>query len=682
LVLLLAVPFSRFAAAAEKVIQITYGSAAWNTDSTKLDSAVIALRDSTGNVLQIRLEETEPDSAQFTGSVSLDVQDGNSPEIYVPPPELRAEKDGKKLIELVNSGWVQRKPVIWKKNERGQAVLDIYDTRDQADAALKAYQEQERLAQELKKKKPLKPMTDADARAAVATAAHRAALENLAYKAAQHESERVRLEQLESQRAEERERVAKGTPEEQKAERAANALQVSEQAMALYNGEDYAGAEGKFKEAASLDPENKSHYYKYGITLYRNKKYNEALVVLKLAKVDASAEVERGYYMGLVYFRLAELDNAIAKFNEVAKSTDPILGPSALFYQGVIFYSQEKYEASKKAFGTVIDVSKDSRLDAQAEDYLERVDRTLAFQKMGENKFTLIGVVGVMYDSNVLLNPSNSQGTGQPTNSPDFRLATLADLQYRPVFTEHHELAPHVTANLTNSVKSVSAKADPFLYDAAVPYIYKTKFGGKDARLGLTGTYEWLFMDPNGTGTKFEEMGSYFFDLDTTIAMNSRWNSMYTLEYRNDNSMDPSSVGMDDMSANKYTLRTVQTFFTDKSKKQALMPALAYVRNAAKGELKVYNRYDIGLTYLRPVMVDMTWTLGATYYNMTFPNPSPGSEKRIDNNYALVTSLAKPVKDWLVWGVTATYIKNASTDVPSAFDKYLVLTTATFNTAF
>lgn len=665
-----------------RVMQITYGSNSWNTDSTKIDSAYIVLRDkATGKIVQIQLEETEPDSAEFSGHFSVNLGEKIQPEIYIPPKELRggSAEDYKKLHDLIRTGKLQRKPVIWKRNEKGQAVLDVYDTREQAEAALKAFHDEERLAQKIKKDKPLKHMTDSAALAAAAAAQHKAELDRLALEAAQRETERVRLEQLEKQKEAERVREAQRLSEEEKSRRRTQAVQLSEEAMALYNQDDYAGAEDKFKQASALDPENKSYYYKYGVTLYKNKKYNEATVILKLSTVEPALQNEREYFIGLTHYRLAELENALGAFSEVAKSNDPQLGPSATFYRGVILYSQEKYEPAKGSFENVIDTSKDPKLDEQADSYLDKISRAMAYQKLRENKFTLMGTVGAMYDSNVLLNPSNAQGSGSPTNSPDFRLLTILDLQYRPIFTESNELTPHVSANLTNSAKAANAKADPFIYDISVPYTHKTKLGDKDYRFTVTPGYEWLFMDPNGTGTKSEEQTSYLVDLDNSFQMSPSWMSIYTAEFRNDTSFDPASEGPNNMSAKRYTLRTVQMFFLDKAKKTALMPLLAYAWNNAIGSNWTYTRMDVGATFLTPLYKDVTWNLSLLYYQMPYLNTSP---KRVDNDYSLTTGFTKPIRDWVTWGVTGTYTENDSTDIPFAYNKYTIMTTATFNTNF
>lgn len=661
-----------------RMMHLTYGSASWNTDPTKIDSAYLILRDrTTGKIVQILLEETEPDSAQFTGQFHVNLSDTTiSPEIYIPPKELRnGIKDYKKLMDAIQAGKLARKPVIMKKNEKGHSVLDVYDTREQAETALKAYEQEKQLALDLRKKQALKKINNEAAMVAAAEAERRAKLEKLALEAAQREQERLRLEQIERQKAAERAEALKRLTEEQKIKRRAQALELHNQALELYEQGDYESAEDKFKQAIDLDPENKSYEYKYGITLYRLNKFNQALVTLKISTVDPALETEKKYFMGLVHYRLGELENSLKQFGEVSQAKDPVLSPAATFYAGVVLFSQERYENAKKNFETVIDESQDPKLDAQAEDYLERVMSALAWKKLRENRFSLTGVVGAMYDSNVLLTPTSISGGGTPSDSADFRLNTTLDLLYRPVFTETNQWTPHATANLTNSVKNDSAPADPFIYTFAAPYSHT----GKDWTITATPGYEMLFMDPSATGTKTDQMDSVYLAIDNTFVMSKKWTSLYTIEYRNDSSFDASSNGPDDLSSNKYTFRTVQTTFVDSAHKQLLLPSLAIVRNNAKGSNKTYNRFDAGVTYVRPINYGMTWNTSLALYQQTYSNTDP---RRVDNNYTFITGVSKPWKEWIALGLSGTYIRNNSTDETYTYSKFMVMTTATITTSF
>lgn len=668
-----------------RLMSISYGSSSWNTDSKKIDSAYLIMRDkTTGKIVQIQLEETEPDSSEFSGqfSVNMGPSEKVSPEVFVPPSEVRgADRDNRKLYEMIKNDKLPRKPVIWKKNDKGQAVIDVYDTRDQAESALKAYQEQQKLEQEQKQKKLIKPVASETAISAAIQAEKKNALDKLAMEAAKRETDRVRLEQIEKQKAEERAKKERESSEKERAEHKAKAAKLNEEALAYYRQGNFVEAEKLFKQVVDLDPGNTSYYFKYGVTLYRNEKFNDALVVFKLAKVEPQTEMEKRYYMGLTFFRLGEIDSALKEFATVSASQDPVMAPSATFYQGVIYYTLEKLEPAKKAFEQVIDTSQSPRMDEQAEEYLERIANAMAFQKLREKKFTFVGIVGGMYDSNVLLAPDTPPDQGSVTDIADIRLLTIGDLEYRPIYSQKHEFTPHVNASLTNSLKDQAAPADPYLYNVNLPYSYKGVLGKKGFKVTAKPAYEVLYMAPSASAsTKSIILNSYYVALDATIVMNPNYFVSYGIEYRGDDSRLDSSSGLNDADASKYSLRTSHSVFLDKARKEALVGSLAYIKNAAKGNDKKYNRIEAGVVYVRPTKWNASWNLGLNIYSLKYPE---STTSRSDFNSMLSVGFSKPVRDWVTWGVVGSYTKNNSTDTTSyEYSKFMILTTATFVTNF
>ncbi len=255
--------------------------------------------------------------------------------------------------------------------------------------ALQAYQDEVKAAQELRKKKPLKPISKDAAMAAVAAAERKAQLVKLALEAAQHEADRVRLEQIEKQKNEERERESQRMSEEQRAARRAEAQKLAAQALAYYNQGDYKNAEADFKKTPRSWIQRKQGLLLQirRFALSQPKVLNEALVILEVIQSRTVTRTRAQVLHGpRTLSRLSELDNALKDFSEVGKSKDPNMGPSATFYEGVILFAQEKFEPSKKAFETVIDTSKDPKLDDQAEGYLDKIAAAMAFQKLRENK--------------------------------------------------------------------------------------------------------------------------------------------------------------------------------------------------------------------------------------------------------------------------------------------------------
>lgn len=664
-------------------MNISYGSASWNTDSTTIDSAYMVLKDkTTGKTVQVQLEETEPDSSKFDGRFNVNLGQGAlKPQVYVPPKNLRnPERDYKKVAELINAGKLKSQPLITKTNDKGEQVLDVYDTDEQAAAAQKAYAEEERLREEAAKQKLIKTVPDEKKVQAAAAAEGQALVAKMALEAAKRESDRIRLEQIERQKSLEREKAAKAISEKERSERQAKAKALVEEAMVFFNQGKFIEVEDRFRQSVELDPDNHTTYLRYGISLYKNQKFNEALVILKLSEVEKDLEHEKAYFMGLTHYRLKELDSAEEQFKAAAKSTDKIIGPSSLFYLGVVQFTKGQLEAAKGNFETVIDTSSNPRMDAEAENYIERIAQAMIFKKLQEKPWTLTGTVGLQYDSNVLLSPDNTGSQGSSTKEGDVRAATVGGVYYRAIYEEKHELTAKFDANLTNSAKSSVSRADPFLFDFSLPYSHKGVWLGKGHVLTVKPTYELLYMDPNATGTKEKILGSTILTIDNTFVMNPVWFATYSFEARQDDFDLTGSTGDDNYDAMKYTVKTAQTFYRDKTRKEALTANLGYILNSASGKNKRFTRYDIGATYSRPMKWGYSWNVGLSTYVLDY---FKSTDKRNDVNVVFTTGIDKPIREWVTWSVSGSYTQNDSTEETSyEYSRWLILTSATFTGNF
>lgn len=650
---------------------IIYGSSSWNNKSTQIDSAFLIIKDKkTGKLVQVELEETAPDSAEFKGSFQVIlVDEGITPEVYIPPQAIRGDLD--KFYQLIQSEKLDRKPTIIKRN-RSENIIDVYDTKEQAQRAWAAYQEQ-RLANQGKSPNiPISP----DAGIALEKTK---ALEIAKALQASQEADRIRLEQIEKQKIEQRIAEAAKLSAAAKKKLQNEAKILVDEGMKLYEGTQYREAEEKFKKASELDPENREFYFKYGVTLYKNYKFNEALVAFNVTPPNPKTDLEKNYYAGLCHYKLKELDRARTRFAKVSKSSDPVLAPSASFYEGVILFEQEKYEEAKKPFETVLDTSKDPKLDEQAEAYIEAIAEAMTWQKLRSKKWLISGTAGLMYDSNVLLasDAVNSQGASQKES--DLRLVTMGDLTYKAMLTPKSSWDITAAANLTNSSKNELASADPWTYTLSAPYGHLLS-GSKPRRLSVTPGFETLYMAVDGSSTKSNILNSMYLNFDYLIVNQPTWISIYSFGYRRDDSSLVSSIGDNDLDANKYNLSTTQTLLIGRKKKEALAGSFGLTYNDAKGKDRLYNRVDVGVTYGKPVWKTSSWATSLNYYLLDFPDAT-GS--RTDNNLTLSTALAKPIKEWFTWGVVGSVSNNVSTqsDVYS-YTRYTLMTTATFNTAF
>jgi tetratricopeptide (TPR) repeat protein len=658
----------------DRYVTIVYNSEQLNIDSSKVNSASLIFRDAnSGRMANFQLEETGPDTSKFVGRFAITWADTSviSPEIYVPSPEKAKSKE---IFDLVATGKIQRKPILVEKDEKENRTILVFDSREQAENERKIYEEKVRLSA----RKLLKPVPSDQSLEAAKQAEHLAELDRLKSDAVLHESERIRLEQLERQRAEANLKKFQALPLSEQTARIEKAKRVLAEAMAAYNAGKYLQAEAKFKESIDLNPSDKSPYFRYGVSLYRIGKNNQAIVALRMAPDDKATNLEKKYFLGLVHLKLNEIDQAQTIFQEVGRSKDPVLAPSALFYEGALLFSQEKFEEAKAPFEQVIDTSQDPKLDAQAEDYIEKIASALQYKAMREKKWNVTGVVGVFYDSNVLLTPESQPAAATASKEGDIRLLTLGTLEYRPVFNEHHEWSVKGTANITNSSNPNLSLADPWIYTFEAPYSYKGILWNKGFKFSARPGYEMLYMAVTANAPKTDLINSPYIAADATFVMKPTWFATYSVQYRRDNSFIAYTTPGDNLTANQFSLRTQQMFLIDKSKQEAFIAMGGIVRNDADGDNKIYNRFEIGSMYVHPIK-SFGWNVALNYYYLSFPSASLGRE---DNDLTISTGISKPLKEWFTWGLTASYADNISTQDTYVYTKLTIMTTATFNTLF
>ncbi len=667
-------------------LEILYGSSPWNIDSTRIDSAELFVRDSkTGRILKILLEETEPDSSTFKGNFSVGwaKDEDINLEVYIPPENIRGNNNQLNLfIGKIREGKVGRKPVVYKKDKDNKQIVDVYDTKEQAELAYKAYLE--KVKQEAVQKNfaqpPVTVVKKADEEAA-ALAARQAKLAELAALAASREEQRIRREQVERQKAEERLRLQKELQEAEKRKQKEQAKKLAEEAIELYKQGDFLRAESLFKRSIELDPSDTSYYFRYGVSLYRNEKFEEALTTLKLAEVDEATNIEKNYYLGLIHFRLKELDPAIAKFTLVRNSKHEIMSPSAAFYEGVILYTNEQFEPSKDSFEYVLDNSKDPRLDEKAEEYIERIANALAFKKKQSHRHDFTLTLGTTYDSNILFYPDNQSTQGLATDIGGMRMLETFNYQYRAIYQREFDWTLSLTHLYLYSFDSGLQTADPMIMNVKSPLNWKGVMGGKGYKFSVSPGYEFFYMDTiEGEGKNppaTNILRSALLDLELTLIMRDNWFSAYIIENRLDDSrLELTSVD-DDADATLTTIRTNQTFFLDKAKKRAVQAGGGYTLNSAKGDNRLYHKYLVNFSYSQPFQKwkDASWNTRLDLFHLDFYKSNTG---RADTNYSLTYALSKAQNSWMIWGASLNYTVNNSIQA-NQYTKYSALFTVTFD---
>ncbi|NQZ00101.1 MAG: hypothetical protein HRT45_05460 [Bdellovibrionales bacterium] len=653
---------------------IEYGSASWNRNSANIDSAFLFIRDkNTGKTAKVVLDETAPDSSTFKGNFSLGWANDSEaqPEIYIPPQNLVGQKGMEKFKAMLRTGKLKRKPVVFHTDRDGRQLVDVYDTKEQAVKAYKAFKDELKIAEREKQAKKLLKQAEADKATieAAEMAERERKLKQLELEAAKRESARIRLEQLERQKAEERLRKQQALAQAERERRKAQARKLGEEGMQKFIANDFAGASDLFAQAVELDPENKDYNLNHGIALYRQTKYDDALVKLNVAPDKPDRIAEKKYYLGLCHYNLKELDPAIEDFEFVRDQNSKAFSASAAFYLGLLYMTKEDFKKSEENFQWVLDNSTSPDLDEQAEKYIESLASLKRFSDKRKKPFTLSGILGLMYDSNVLLIPSGAaeqDATGSEV--ADVRLVASGSLAYRGVYSKKHEFTPTAFSYMLRSQKNEVSQADPFLNSVALPYTYKGTAWNKGYKFTIKPSYEVVNMDVNEDGSQEIIISSAVVNTDNTFVMSKDWIQSVIFEFRQDDSQIESAVGDEDLDATKFTLKSKHINFLDKTRKKLLTSYAALVMNNAVGKNRTYQRIDLSSTYMKPLnWWKSNWTFGLTMYQINFVD---NSNNRSDINYNLATGISRPINKWLNWSLNAAYIQNNSTIDTFTYSRY------------
>jgi hypothetical protein len=350
------------------------------------------------------------------------------------------------------------------------------------------------------------------------------------------------------------------------------------------------------------------------------------------------------------------------------------LAPPASFYAGVIRYQKEDYAPAKTNFEYVLDRSQSPDLDRQAESYIEQIANVMQFQKEAAKKFILTLNGGLSYDSNILY-VSSSSAADQPSGLAGNRWSYGGSLEYRPIYTQTHDLSAIVSASDMYSMdtsfrpSSDFQTEDPLSMSFALPYHYKGQAFGHGYQMGITPYFETIHMNEDGVGGRETIVESQVIRNDHTFAMRDDWFSTYMIELRHDQSYITPTTPQDDLTENRITLTTLQTKFIDTKKTQAVIGTLALSQNKAEGENQTYNRFDLGVNYYAPAWWNSTWTAGVYYYHEAFPQHLTG---RTDNDSSLTLGINKSLTAALSLNLTGNYIINNSTDGDYDYKKFTI----------
>lgn len=664
---------------ARNSMRITYGYPAWNKSPTKIDTASMIMREGvTGRVVQIHLVETEPDSSIFSGLYSINFQNLEKlkVEFYVPPQDLLESTGGlKKIAAMISSNQLKRNPFILRRPPVGTQSIEVFDTREQAQMALKAYKAEQQLQGLQNAKFP------SDQQIEMANLSKELQERMAMSKAA---TERVRLEQVEASRLAATLAKESALNSAQKQQRKKEAEKLAAEALALYRESRFADASARFEKVLELDPENKSYYFQYGVALTKSEQANKALVFLNLADGPNVNKVEKDFFVGLNHMRLKDSANAIQAFDRVAVAKMKEVSSAALFYKGVIHFEDKKWDDARGIFQAVLDTSDDPALDSRAESYIEQILRVQQFEAERARKWQLSATLGGQYDSNITLVSDSTLSQGSASNVDGYRSLFQGTARYRPVYETTREFAIQTdflmmyTVDKDLQYRTSLRNADPILATLTLPWTYKGLMFGKGYKLDVIPGYEsiWMSIEDN---TNKEIISSFVLNTTNLFIMNDRLFSNFNLELRQDQSKLKSSTGNDDSSATKAKIVNSNLHFVSDDKSRILTSEAGLSFNQALGKNATYQRLDLAVGFIQPFYWETSAISKIGYYYLSYPQKS---DNRIDNDYALTLGLSKKLNDSLNLGFVGNYTINNSSADASTYKKWTTMVTLSTSKAF
>jgi tetratricopeptide (TPR) repeat protein len=670
-------------AQAEKAVQIDpksplfidFSFSQWNKNPDAPDAAVLLIRNGQSSKSVIAtLTEDGRNSNRFTGQffITWDQEGPFQADIYSPPQKAAQKGDVSSIEKMIKEGLLPRKPYFLRK-EGGVQKLSVYNSAAQA---LEAYTQYRQTLQGVNQP-TTKPIVDRAAIEAARNAEIAAEQARLAKLAQQQELLRHQQAEEAQRKQEELKRQQEALAAGERQKRIERAAVEAKEALKLFQDQKYVEAEAKFRTSIELDPAQTSYNFQYGATLYKNQKYSEALVAFRLANDASINPREKSFYQGLCHMKLKEYASALEQFAIVTSVSDETLTPSASFFSGIIWFSQENYKPAKAAFERTLDTSKDPQLDEQADTYIEQIANIEQFQAKLANRFTASASTGLMYDTNIPL--ASNSASSSATNKAGFRGLINVGLEYRIIYTETHELHGDVSySDMYSMDPSFKANAtlqmaDPMVIAAKLPYKWKGKLFQKPYLVSITPGVEALRLNVDGVGAREYSMGSSILATEQTFIVRDDYFTIVKLDWRGEDSKIASSGTAD---ATKVTIGNNNLLFLDAKKTQAALLNWSYLINTTSLPENAFNKIELAGGYLTPIFQKSNWT---NMLSLSQSNFSKSATNRKDNNVNFSSSIGSSLTEKLQGTLGLGYETNTSSVAISTYNKYTL--TATVNWA-
>jgi len=667
-------------------LSIYYENIGWNEDATQIDSGYLYLRNKdSGEIKELNLTETKPNSGVF----AIDFPVGTikekklAAEIYSPPQSmLKGQKRISFVKALIEDSSIRRKPFLLRVVAQKGQFIDVFDEKVNAIEAYNAYRKKMGLSDDALESESIiqvtteeKPHKKQPIDTSTLQSLFMANENDLSSSNRKNQELREVLKSVEERRRKAVLENAKSWTSSQTTFKMKKATDAIKTAVSSIKEQNFDSSIEQFLQASDLNPASEDIYQQYGVSLFRGKKFNQSIVVLQLSNPSEDRIAEKHFYLGMNFYQLKDYPSAIADFDKVlAQPKNKSFAATSAFYKGTALIEVQEYEKAKAAFQYVLDTSEDPKMDERAEKFIEYSMDRQALEKKRSNWFFASGVLGLMYDSNIVLAQDQAREQGLVTGEEGWRLLTQVSTQVRPYYADSDELRVGFDLTALKSFDTsfgsnpTAEQADPYLVGLNVPWTHRGTLGGKGYFFDLTPGFEAIIMDLDNTGNEVITQ-SVKLDFNNTLVANKDWIAKWDVFF----SINDSDILGDTESADSVTggLRVSSIIILNKDLERYLIPDISYRINDAQGTNFAFNRIDLGMTYTSSVFGKWMWNSRLAYFLANYQS------LRVDNNYSASTGVSRKINRSWNWGLMASYIVNNSNI--NAYNKYNVVSTFSFS---
>ncbi|MCK6553140.1 tetratricopeptide repeat protein [Candidatus Binatia bacterium] len=244
-----------------------------------------------------------------------------------------------------------------------------------------------------------------------------------------------------------------------------------------------AAAVDDLKAALAAKPDLQQGWLELGDALVQTGQYDDAIPWLEKAQGVPALAADASFSLGLAQLRTGDLAGARTNFAR-AGTSDAKLDVPSKYYLGVTSYQAQDWAAAQTYFDSVIATNPDSAMAKESQAFLDKLTEGAAPLA---RPYTLYASLGLQYDSNVVLAPSdeplqNQYGFGRQADGRVVLLAGgvyAARLTDRATLTLGYDFSQTLHFSLNSNNLMDNRPAVQFIYDAG------------PVRLGLLGQYDY-----------------------------------------------------------------------------------------------------------------------------------------------------------------------------------------------